>query len=475
MLLKKKIAINAVLRLLGKLGSLAMSLFTIGILTRYLGPDKFGYYMIVMTFLQIFSTFSDLGLPAILTRRISQENANQEMEVSSLLTLQAIIGALFFSFAPLIALLFPYEQIIPVAIAITAISGWTGLLQTALIGVFERHVATWKLGVAELIGRVLTLAGTLVAAILGGGFLAFIAVFTLSGIGQFGLTLIMARQHVKFRPQFNYKVWISALREAWPLAIMSMITLLYVRGDILLLSVTRSTAEAGLYGAAYKILNVTSSVPPIFLGLIFPLLALEWSRKNLIGLRRKMSLSLDFLALAVLPIAFGALAMSSDLMLFVGGNEFISAGPILTIFMIGAIAIFWRSLYSCMILAAGLQKQLVKYHACNAVLTILLYLFFIPKYGTLAAAAITIFSECFTAVIVTIIITPVINFQPNFKRLAIILLASGLMYILLITTKELSIFFRLSIGIISYLIFIFSLRGLPLKELKEVLRLAVNK
>lgn len=469
MSLKKKIALNTVLRLSGKLGSVAISLFTIGILTRHLGPDNFGYYTVVMTFIQIFSTLAAFGLPRILTRHISQAGADQEVEASNIVTLQAVMGAIF-AFAPLVALLFPYEKIIPIAIAIAVISGWTGLLQGVLNGIFERHVATWKVGVAELVGRVLTLIGTLVAVAMGGELLSFAVVLSLSSVGQFTLTLFMAKKYIRIRPRIDYKSWIATLHESWPLAIIAALGLLSLRGDILLLSIMRSPTEVGLYGAAQKILSVINLIPPIFLGLVFPLLTLEWSNKNLVGFRRKMSLSLDLLATFILPIAFGTLAMSSDIMAFIGGNEFAAAGPILSLFMINAVAIYWHSPYFYAILAAGQQRQLIKYHTINALLSFFLFLFFIPRYGTYAAATIVVFSQLFMAAAVTIIMNSLAHFRPNFRRLLKIFTVSGLMCVLLISLKNVPFFPRLGIGVVTYSILLIIARSFSLAEIRAILK-----
>jgi len=469
MSLKKKIAANVVLRLLGKFGSLAISLFVIGILTRHLGPSNFGYYTVAMTFIQIFSTLTNLRLPQILTRRISQADADQEVEVSNIVTLQAVAGAIF-TLAPLVALFFPYDRVIPIAIAIAAISGWTGLLRGVLNGIFERNVATWKVGVVELVGRVLTLIGTLIVAVIGGGLLAFIMVLSISSIGQFMLTLFMAKKYVTIRPRINYQLWLSTLRESWPLAVMAIIGLAASRSDILLLSIMRSPAEVGLYSAAQKILNVIGLLPPIFLGLVFPLLALEWSRHNLSGLRHKMSLSFDLLAIIILPIVFGTLATASDIMAFVGGIKFIAAGPILTLFMISASTTYWRSLCFCVILAAGQQQQLIKYHVINAVFSFFLFFKFIPPYGIYAAAMVVVLSQLFMTVVVTIIMNSLAHFRPNFQRLSKIFIASGLMCALLISLKGMPFFPRFGIGVATYFILSVLSRSFSLTEIRAILK-----
>ncbi|MCK5085368.1 oligosaccharide flippase family protein, partial [Candidatus Parcubacteria bacterium] len=84
--LTQKVAYNAIFSAISRIVEVSLALVIIGLTTRYLGEGGFGDYIIVVTFIYIFSVIADLGLYSIVVREISREGADEEKIVNNAFT-----------------------------------------------------------------------------------------------------------------------------------------------------------------------------------------------------------------------------------------------------------------------------------------------------------------------------------------------------------------------------------------------------
>ncbi len=90
----------------------------------------------------------------------------------------------------------------------------------------------------------------------------------------------MARGYTKFNFGFDFSYWKRIWHRAWPIALTSLLTLVYFKADTLILSVYRSEGEVGIYGATYKVLEIIGTFPHMFLGLVLPVLTTAYVTQN---------------------------------------------------------------------------------------------------------------------------------------------------------------------------------------------------
>src|SRR5207244_1517417 len=57
-----------------------------------------------------------------------------------------------------------------------------------------------------------------------------------------------------------------------PLGITLLFNLVYFRADSIILTLTRPTAEVGIYGLAYKVFEIVLVFPTFFMNAVYPLL-----------------------------------------------------------------------------------------------------------------------------------------------------------------------------------------------------------
>ena len=90
---------------------------------------------------------------------------------------------------------------------------------------------------------------------------------------------------------------------------------------VVVLSLLKPSAEVGLYGAAFRVLEVVISVPMMVMGLILPMLVQAWEQHNHLAFRAHLDRAMGILAALGLPFAVGTY-FTATLMEFVAGSAF---------------------------------------------------------------------------------------------------------------------------------------------------------
>ncbi|NCF75328.1 MAG: oligosaccharide flippase family protein, partial [Xanthomonadaceae bacterium] len=144
MRLTQKIAYNTIIQTIGKFISLSLGVVAFGIMTRYLGTERFGQYTTVVAFLQFFAILADMGLMLITVQMISRPNIDEEKILSNIFTLRFFASIAFFSIAPIVSLFFPYPKIVKIAISIFTISFFFLSLIQVLTGLFQKKLKIIK-------------------------------------------------------------------------------------------------------------------------------------------------------------------------------------------------------------------------------------------------------------------------------------------------------------------------------------------
>jgi len=94
--LTQKIAYNAFFSAGARVVEVALAFLIMKLVIGYLGEGGFGDYIIVVTFIYIFSVLADLGLYSIVVREIPREGADEKKIVNNAFTLRLTAGVFYF-------------------------------------------------------------------------------------------------------------------------------------------------------------------------------------------------------------------------------------------------------------------------------------------------------------------------------------------------------------------------------------------
>ncbi|MBU0614422.1 flippase [Patescibacteria group bacterium] len=465
---KIALARNTLLQTLGKITATVLGVITVAFLARYLGVSGYGQLTIVLTFLSIFAAIVDFGLTLTTVQLISEDKAEENKIIGNLLSLRIISAIVFLSLAPICAIFFPYEQVIIVAIGVGAVSYLFQSTSQMLVGIFQKNLAMHLSVFAELLNRVIILTGAILAPIIGLNLVGIVWLFVIGNAIHLATMLIFSTKYIRPSFRFDFALWKKIIARSWPIGASIFFNLIYLRGDIVFMSIFRSNAEVGLYGAAYKIVDVITTIPVMYMGLVLPLLVAAWTRKQKTDFKELMQNSFDFVSILALPIIFGSIAVGVPLMELIAGPEFSESGRVLAILGPAAAIVFWNSLFGHAIVGLNKQKIMTFGYLAVAVITIAGYIIFIPSYGMWAAAWWTLIAETLIGLLTFAVVAKTSGYLPKVKMALKAALAAFAMFLLLQILPEWNVLIVIAIGAAAYYVALALLGGPNPKQIKQL-------
>ncbi len=470
MRLSTRVAHNTIIQITGKVISTVLGLITIAIMTRYLGQTGFGEYITVITFLSFFAVIADFGLTLITAQMISDPRLDQNKILNNLFSLRFISAVILLGLAPLVVIFFPYSSLVKLGVAITALSFFFVALNQIFVGLSQKNLKMQVITLAEIIGRAVLLFGIIFAVYFKTGLTGILLVTVIANAVNFLFNYWFSRNLAKIKWQIDFKIWRQIFEKSWPLALTIMFNLIYLRADILMLSLFKSQAEVGLYGAAYKVIDVLTTIPFMFAGIILPILTNAWLIKNNISFNNILQKSFDALTILAIPLVIGTQFIARPVMELVAGKNFSAAGGILKILVIATGFIFIGCIFSHAIIALDKQKKIIAAYIFTALSSIIGYLIFIPSFSYFGAAWVTVYSEAAIALASFYYVTKYSQYRPDLKVLFKSLIASLIMGLALFLTINIMPLLAVSIlAVLIYFITLYLFKGLSKRDILTLL------
>jgi O-antigen/teichoic acid export membrane protein len=470
MSLTRQIAHNTIIQFTGKVLGTLFGVLTVAIMTRYLGQVGFGQYSTITAYLQLFAILVDLGLSITVVRLISDPGNDKKTVFNNVFTLRVVTSIIFLGLAPLIVLFFPYDPLVKIGIAIATLSFFFSGLTSILIGLYQKELNMLTVTIGEIAGRLSLFILVALFAYLNYGLLAIIIAVVIGSLINFLICYFSAFKYIKISPAFDWPIWEKIISITWPIALSIAFNLVYFKADTLILSLTRSQAEVGLYSAPYRILEILVNFIFVFLGIVNPILTLHWVQKNHAKFQEIFQKIFDVLLIITIPMVVGTMFIAKPLMILIAGADFATSGIILQILIVATAIIFINTIYGYTIVFIDKQKKMIPVYVGVAIFSVAGYLLTIPTYGFYGAAIFTVISEFIILISNFIISTKVIKFIPSFKIIMKIFGASLVMAGLLYLLSGQNVILQLILASGIYLISLYFFKGIDKMLIKDILR-----
>ncbi len=388
------VAKHTAIQTIGRVLSLLIALLTFPVLTRYFGPEQYGYLATATSFLYIFNMLSGLGVFDMVSRELPLSSDKNRFfgEVVGFKLILSLAGGLL---AMGTVWLTSAPSIVKIAVTIGAFAFSFQSFIALFAAFFQVRLDTKYLAIGDVTNKLMIGVMALLTWFFSLS-LGFFMVGYVLGIGFNMLYLwTKARQQLPFRIQFNARSWPRLWKLSWPFFTINIITFIYFRADTLLLSVFKTPFDVGIYGAAYKLLEVFISFPGLFTNLMTPLFTRMIAKKETERFTSVFQQSIHALSLVVFPMIFFTVSTAPFIIVFTAGEEFRAAAPILRILIVATGVIFFANLASAGVAAVNQQKAMVRYSAAAAIGACILYLILIPRFSYFGAAFATLAVETF--------------------------------------------------------------------------------
>lgn len=390
---------NAGLQYLSRFIGTVLGVATLAILTRYLGDAGYGRFTVAASYLQFVGTLVDFGLNITATAMLSEPNANGRRILSNLFTLRLISALVFFGGAAALAMFLPWGSEIQMAIIAGSLSFVFLSIHQVVLGLFQKNLQMVWPAISEVVGRTALLVGVIIVVKNGGNLVSIMLTMSAANFIMVLITVIFAWRLQHFSFALDIAMIKSIIKRSWPIALSIVFNLVYLRGDVIIMKIVgRADAEIGWYGAAYKPLDVITVIPIILMGLVLPIFVNAWKTGDLEKTGRIIRRAVDTVSLLAFPILMGGVVLATPVMILISGQEFAPAGPLFALLIVAAFMVFFGALFGHLIVGINRQRTMLFVYATDAIVSLALYFLLIPRYGAVAAALITIFSEAVIAI-----------------------------------------------------------------------------
>ncbi len=469
----KKLALNSIIQIIGKVLMTIIGLVSIKILTFYLGKDSFGEYNIITNYLIFWTIVAELGLNVFLTTEISTVSEKQATKnISNIFTLRVTIAFLVLFLSSIVVWFFNYSNEVKLLIPIGAIGAFGFSVSQVLVGVFQKHLRTDKLIIGDLIARATLMIGMILLVLFSNiSLFNIVLVYTLSGLLNLAFVYFSARKYYKIKLAFDYTYWKYLIVEAIPLFIIVAFNLIYYRLDGIMLSIMKTPADVGLYGIAYKVLEIIITFPGMFIGLLLPIFAKYYfkDKKRFDEIFQK---SFNLMLSLAIPITVAGILLSEKIILLMSDSSYLEASNALKYLFVAIGCIFIGNLLGNVLIVSKHQKVSMYISIFGAFLNIGLNLYLIPEYSFVGAAIATAITEFFVLIAYLFIAYKYGSIVPKIsKNIVWVGVASIFMGLAIYNSNDLNIFIQSLLGIF---IFVIIMSILGIKNLKSLYKIDIQ-
>jgi len=324
-------------------------------LARYLGTVGFGKYSFVFAYLAFFGVVTDLGLQPILVREMAREPSIAPGLIGNAYIIRLILTVIAVVLSVVVITLMSYPIDTTTYVYIASLTVLFVSFSDFYRTIFEANLRMEYNMVAKLAFKGVSAALILLIIFMKGTLLHIMIALVFSEMVKTLLSYSFSRKFVRPRFEIDFGLWKYLFKEALPLALSSVIFIIYFRIDVVMLSIMIGDAEVGLYSAAQKLCEPLSLIPSALMVSLFPIMSASFktSEKRLV---KSYRLAIKYILISTLPIAVGTTLLADKIIFLIYGVEFSGSATALQILIWGLVFLSINVVFMNLLTSIGKQK-----------------------------------------------------------------------------------------------------------------------
>jgi O-antigen/teichoic acid export membrane protein len=372
---------------------LALSVLSVGLLTRHLGVVRFGEYTTVLSLVGVVSSITDAGMSTVGAREYAvSEGAARDALMRDLLGLRMVLTAVGVLLVTGFALAAGYSTALLVGAVLASLSTIALVVQHTHTIPITAALRLGTLSALELARQVLTVAAIVALVLFGSGVLALLAVALAVNLVLIPPTAALAKHQISLRPGLRPHHWRALLLVAVSFSLASAVGTIYIFTAQILTSLVASSHQSGLFAASFRIFSVVSAIPGLLVGGALPLLA-RAARDDRERLAYALHRIFDVSLILGVAAALAALAGAQFAIHVVAGHEYAASAGVLQIQGTALIASFVLAGWGYALLSLKRYKGLLLANLAAFVVSCSLTLALASSDGATGAAIATVCGE----------------------------------------------------------------------------------
>lgn len=531
MSLTRKILSNTFWQVLGRVVTALIGIVSIKIITNYLPTEVYGQYTTVYEFIGFFAIAADFGLYTIGVREMAKKEKSESEILANILSIRLFLIAITLGSAVVVANLIPQYSGTFVASGIWIVAFTTGLalLSGTLTSVLQYRLKMQYANFGIILSRFVSIGYVAYTVYvlkpdnLAVGFQNLLYAGLFANLLLILVTFYFIARETKIYLDFNWKYTRELVSKSLPYGLALILSTIYFKIDIILLSLMKDYHQVGIYGVPLKLMEILSVLPVFLLNSALPAMT-ESFNNNKEKFAATLSKLWTFLMMLAAPILIGGFVLAFPLTFVISNPQFLSgyhcnnniqlvyqdsneaalkcknqetsklfewpnsqqngytyllgSDMALKIILFGMFFSFLNTLFAFSLVSMDHQSKLIITNAIGVVFNLVTNIIFIPKYGFMGAAVTTVLSEIIILLGTYYYVRKNIDLRLPYKKSAYILLSATIMGLVVYLLQPISynyiqnlnILILIPIGAAVYGALIYILKVVTNEDLKKLLK-----
>ncbi|MBI2647625.1 flippase [Candidatus Woesearchaeota archaeon] len=367
---------------------------------RNLTIEEFGLFYAVIAFLGLLGFLRSLGFDRVLITFIPKFKAKSDFQniknsilyssIVLLITNLAII-ILIFIFADFLGINYFHDSFASAVLKLMAISFFIDSFTYIVKFSFQGFQSMGFFSSIDVVRMMIILLTSYVGFKLGYGLISPAIAYIITPVTLLLIyTPILIRKIVpnflKVKSNWNYLLFKSMSTYSFHLILMSTIGTAFRYTDSVLLTYFRGLHEVAIYNAILPTALLMWYFPMAINNVIWPMASEFWSKGKIAELRKGIELLYRFSLVAVSPLALLLFVFSGAILQLLYGNEYAIGQSALQILSIGMVFFTFYAINIGILYGINEPKINTLAIVVGSIISVVLNLILIPKYGFIGAA-----------------------------------------------------------------------------------------
>ena len=330
------------------------------LMLHHLTVEDFGRYATVMAVVTIVSGLADAGLTIVGNRELALLAPGEQRRrlLGALVGIRLTLTPVGVMLGVLFGLAAGYDGTLVAGIAVAGAGVVLISVQATYQSLPAVELRNVRVTVNDVLRQLFMLLAVAVLVASGAALSGFFAAQVAVGIGMAAVAPLVLGRRAIVRPRLDAAQWRRLLAQGIPVAAAYTLALIYFRVLLLLLSLSSTETETGVFGTSLRVFELLLGFPTLAVGVALPVLAA--SRADTGRLRyqvdRLIHGAVVLGALVTLFVVIGA----QPIIEILGGDEYAPAANILRLHVLAFTVVFVSSVASTTLIALGHQRAVVK-------------------------------------------------------------------------------------------------------------------
>ena len=470
----QRVARNTGIVIVGNVIYRLISLVLIIYLARYLGTVGFGKYSFVFAYLAFFGVITDLGLQTILVREMSRDTSIAPKLIGNAFIIRWILTIFAVVLSLIIITLMSYPADTTTYIYIAAFTllfqSFSGFYST----IFQANLRMEYRIFARLVFRIISAILILWIIFSHGTLMQVMIVLVFSEMVMMLISYFFSRRFIRPRFDIDFGLWRYLFKEALPIALSSVIIIIYFNIDVIMLSLMMGDAEVGIYSAAYKLSEPLSLIPSALMVSLFPIMSASFknAKERLI---KSYRLGVRYLLIITLPIAIGITLLADKIILLIYGTPFAESAPVLQILIWTLVFTSMHYVLTNILISIDKPKLYTVSTALCAIVNVTLNFILIPVMSYNGAAIATVITNVVLLIASFYFVSKYLHVLPLHKISVKPIISGLIMSAFLYYFIDVNIFLLVPLAGIIYLATLFAFKEFQKEDMDMVKKIIGRK